>query len=206
MNVVARPLFADIQLAGAGAKLAAFVNGNLAGWATPTGSVPNVHYNLSLKNVGAGAITFKFYDAARQYLYTETTSLVYQPGGTAGSVAAPYGLQLSPLVPSLAPNGLVTVAIDDPAWLGNYPVNFIVWDCDYPNLRRDTVQAVFSVVSDMRPEIHSPSTVSFEENACSTLYDAQTTDPNNSEGAGLTYALAGGPDAGRFSINVQTGF
>jgi hypothetical protein len=205
MNVVARPLFADVRLAGAGAKLAAFVNGNLAGWAAPTGVAPNVSYNLVLKNVGAGPISFQFYDAAPHYLYTENTNLQYVAGGSVGTIASPYQIQLSPLVPTLAANGQFSVAIDDPTWLGAYPINFIAWDCNYPLLRRDTTQAVFTITNDIRPIISSPNTVNFEENACSTLYDTQTTDPNNSEGAGLTYSLVGGADVGRFSINPVTG-
>jgi hypothetical protein len=205
MTVIARPLFADIQLAGAGAKLAGFVNGNLAGWASPVGSPPNVSYTLVLKNVGAGNITFRFYDAGRQYLYEEATNLAYAAGGTVGTIASPYLIQLSPLVPSLDANGVISIAIDDPTWMGSYPIDFIVWDCDYPNLRRDTFQAIFSIISDIRPEINSAIAVNFEENACSTLYDTETTDPNNSEGNGLSYALAGGADVSKFAINAQNG-
>ncbi|MCC6412130.1 MAG: HYR domain-containing protein, partial [Saprospiraceae bacterium] len=205
MNIVARPLFANVQLAGAGAKLAAFVNGNLAGWATPSGVAPNVSYSLQLKNVGAGAITFRFYDATRQYLYEENTGLAFVAGGSVGTVASPYLIQLSPLLPSMAPVGQITVAIDDPTWMGSYPIDFIVWDCDYPNLRRDTFQAVFSIVNDTRPSITSPTAVNFEENACYTLYDTQSSDPNYSEGAGLSYTLDGGADVSRFAINAHTG-
>lgn len=205
MTVIARPLFGDVPLAGAGAKLAAFVNGNLAGWATPTGISPNISYTILIKNVGAGAITFRFYDAVRQYLYEENTNLAFVAGGSVGAVGSPYLIQLSPLVPSMAPIGQMTVAIDDPTWTGSFPIDFIVWDCDYPNLRRDTFQAVFSIISDIRPEINSATAVNFEENACSTLYDTQTSDPNNSEGNGLSYALAGGADASKFSIDAQTG-
>jgi len=205
MTVIARPLFADEQLAGAGTKLAGFVNGNLAGWASPVGVPPNVSYTLVLKNVGAGAITFKLYDAVNQYLYEELTTLAFAAGGSVGTIAAPYLIQLSPLVPSLDANGVISIAIDDPSWMGSYPIDFIVWDCDYPNLRRDTFQAIFSIISDIRPEITSATAVNFEENACSVLYDTETSDPNNSEGMGLTYALDGGADVGRFSINAQTG-
>ncbi|MDO8972103.1 MAG: HYR domain-containing protein, partial [Saprospiraceae bacterium] len=205
MNIVARPLFANVQLAGAGAKLAAFVNGNLAGWATPTGVAPNISYSLQLANVGAGPITFRFYDATRQYLYEELTGLAYVAGGSVGSVSSPYLIQLSPLVPSMAPIGQITVAIDDPSWKGSYPIDFIVWDCDYPDLRRDTFQAIFSIVNDTRPSITSATAVNFEENACSTLYDTESSDPNYSEGAGLSYSLDGGADLNRFSIDAQTG-
>ena len=205
MSVIARPLFADEQLAGPGARLAAFVNGVLAGWASPAGTSPNITYSLLLNNVGAGPITFKFYDAANQHLYTKITPLVFAAGGSAGTIAAPYVLQLSPLVPSLAANGTISIAIADPTWLGAYPIDFIVWDCDYPGLRRDTVQAIYTITTDIRPQITSPASVNFQENACSVLYDTQTADPNNSEGAGLTYALAGGADAIKFAINAATG-
>lgn len=205
MQIIVRPLFAEIQLAGPGAKLAAFVNSVLAGWATPTGVAPNVYYSLQLSNVGSGAITFRFYDAARQFLYEKTGNLNFVAGGSVGSVGAPYNLQLSPLVPTLNGAGVVQVGIQDPNWLGTFPVRVLVWDCLFPQLRRDSALVLFSVVSDVRPEITSPAAVSFEENACNTLYDAKTTDPNYTEGAGLIYSLAGGADANRFTINAVTG-
>ncbi len=204
MTVIVRPLFADVQLAGANAKLAGFVNGILAGWAAPVGVFPNISYSLSLKNVGAGNITFKLYDAAHQYLYEELSSLTFVAGGSVGTVSSPYLLQLSPLVPALAANGVVTIAIDDPTWLGAYPIDFIVWDCNFP-ARRDTTQAIFTITTDLRPNITSPATVNYEENACAVLYDTQAADPTNSEGAGLTYSLAGGTDVSRFAINASNG-
>jgi hypothetical protein len=205
MTVVVRPLFANLQLAGAGAKLAAFVGGNLAGVASPTGTAPNVTYQLALQNVGAGPITFRFYHATNQYLYEKISTLPFTAGGTAGTVSAPILLQLAPLVPSLSNTGQVQIGIVDSAWVGNFPINFIVWDCHFPTTRRDTQQAVYSVVADKRPKITSSTTTSFEENACTVLYDTQSTDPNNAEGAGLTYSLAGGADAAKFAVNPQTG-
>lgn len=205
MSIIARPQFVDIQLAGAGSKLAAYVNGTRAAWATATGAPPNVTYQLSLKNVGAGNISFEFYDADNQYLYTENSNLTFVSGGSIGSVSNPYLIQLSPLIPSIGPGNVVNVAIDDPNWLGSYPVDIIAFDCDYPDLRRDTEQVVFTIQTDIRPNITSSSSVNFEENACYVLYDTQTSDPNNSEGNGLTYSLDGGADASRFSINAQNG-
>ncbi|MBC7773834.1 MAG: cadherin repeat domain-containing protein, partial [Phycisphaerae bacterium] len=205
MTVIARPLFADVQLAGAGAKLAGFVDGNLAGWAAPTGAAPNVSYTLTLANVGAGKIAFEFFDAARQYLYTDSSNLSFVAGGSVGTIASPYLDQLSPLLPALDANGVMTIAILDTSWLGSYPIDFIVWDCDYPDQRRDTTQAVFTITNDVRPVITSAASVNFQENACSVLYDTQTSDPNDSEGAGLTYTLAGGADVTRFAIDAVTG-
>jgi hypothetical protein len=205
MTVIARPVFVDLQLAGAGAKLAGFVNGNLAGWASPTGVSPNISYSLTLANVGTGKITFQFYDADNQYLYVDSSSLDFVAGGAVGTVQSPYLIQLSPLFPALDTNGEMTIAILDTSWLGAYPIDFIVWDCDYPDTRRDTTQAVFTITNDERPQITSPTTVNFEENACVTLYDTQTSDPNDGEGAGLSYALAGGADEAKFTIDVTTG-
>jgi hypothetical protein len=68
MTVTARPLFDDIQLAGTGAELAAFRGSTLIGKASPSGSAPNITYTLTLANLGTGNITFKFYDASRQYI------------------------------------------------------------------------------------------------------------------------------------------
>ncbi|MCC6462976.1 MAG: HYR domain-containing protein [Saprospiraceae bacterium] len=205
MSVVARPLFADQALAGPGAKLAAFVNKILVGTADPLGVPPNVVYPMSLQNLAAGPIVFRFYHAENQFLYEKTTKLNFVPGGSAGTVAAPLAVQLAPLVPALAANGTVTVAIADPDWRGTFPVNFIVWDCDFPLLRRDTSATFFSVTDDNRPEITSPAAVNFQENACAVLYDAQAVDPSDAEGSGLSYALAGGADAARFAIDPATG-
>ena len=204
MTVIARPLFADEVLAGAGAKLAAFANNILLGTASPTGIAPDISYSLTLQNLGTGPITFRFYHAVNQYLYEKVTTLAFTPGATVGSVAAPFAIQLSPLVPTLAPNGSVEVTVADTSWLGTYPVDFIVWDCNFPD-RRDTVRAFFSVGADNRPHITSPPGIDFKEGACYALYDAQTTDPIDSEGSGLTYSLAGGADVGKFSIDPVTG-
>ncbi len=205
MTVIARVLFGDEQLSGGSARLAAFVNGVLAGSGTPTGVPSSISYSLQLQNVGAGPITFKFYDATNQYLYEKLTSLVFTPGGSTGSVAAPYLIQLSPIVPTLAANGEVQIAIADTAWRGSFPVDFIVWDCDFPVQRRDTMRVTFSVVVNNNPQITSPQAVNFKEASCAPLYDTQATDPNDSEGSGLTYSITGGADALKFSINATNG-
>ncbi|MCK6690476.1 MAG: hypothetical protein L6Q97_00065 [Thermoanaerobaculia bacterium] len=205
MSIVARPLFADVPLAGPGAKLAAFVNNTLVGTASPSGTPPFVYYSLSLQNLAAGPVTFRFYHAPNQYLYEKTTTLQFSPGAAAGTPAGPYPIQFAPLVPALAADGAVQVTIADPDWLGDFPVDFIVKDCRFPAARRDTAQALFSIVADNRPAITSPPAVNFTENACSLLYDAQATDPNESEGNGLTFSLAGGADETRFAVNPVNG-
>lgn len=205
MTVIVRPLFADEPLGGPGAKLAAFAGNTLLGVTTPAGIWPNIYYNLQLQNLGSGPLTFRFYHAENQYLYEKTTTLTFTPGAAAGSVAAPVLLQFSPLLPVLSASGEVTVSIVDSTWRGSYPVDFIVWDCHFEGLRRDTVRALFSVVEDNRPHITSALEINFQEGACYVLYDAQTTDPNDSEGNGLTYSITGGADATKFSIHPSTG-
>lgn len=118
---------------------------------------------------------------------------------------APYTLQNSPVVPTIAPDGSVSLQITDPAWRGSITIDFIVWDCDYPNERRDTTSATFSVLDDNNPHITSPPTVNYQENACADLYDTQSVDPNNAEGSGLTYSIQGGADASKFAIDMSTG-
>ena len=205
MTVVARPLFAGETLAGAGAKLAAFVGATLVGKAEPSGTPPFVYYSLSLQNLAIGPITFRFYHAENQYLYEKSTSLLLKPGTAVGSAAGPYTIQFAPLVPTLDAGGTVQVAVADPAWLGDFPVDFIAKDCQFPGARRDTASAVFSVTADNRPRFSSPPVAGFMENACSALYDAQATDPNDSEGAGLSYSIAGGADEERFAIDAGSG-
>ncbi|MCK6693837.1 MAG: cadherin repeat domain-containing protein, partial [Thermoanaerobaculia bacterium] len=158
-----------------------------------------------LQNLAAGPITFRFYHAENQYLYEKTTALQFKPGTAAGNAAGPYPIEFAPLVPTLDAGGTVQITVSDPTWLGNFPVDFIVKDCQFPNTRRDTASAVFSVTNDNRPHLGSPPAVSFRENACSALYDAQATDPADSEGAGLSYSIAGGADAGKFAIDATSG-
>ncbi|MDX2136445.1 MAG: T9SS type A sorting domain-containing protein [Saprospiraceae bacterium] len=205
MTITARPLFVDLPLAGAGAQLAAYVNGVLAATATPTGTPPNVFYTLELQNVASGAISFQFYHAAEQFLYEKNTTLTFSAGGSLGTVAAPYPIQLSPLVPVLTANGEVEIQIVDSTWRGIFPIDFIVWDCDYPLLRRDTTTATFSIEDNNNPAITSSPTATFEENACYEVYDTQTLDPNDAEGSGLSYSIEGGNDDDKFSIDPVTG-
>ncbi|MFZ4635501.1 MAG: hypothetical protein ACOYNO_14955, partial [Saprospiraceae bacterium] len=207
MTVIARPLFDKIQMAGAGTELAAFRGNTLVGKAGPTGTAPNITYNLTLANLGTGNLTFRLYDASRQYLYTLATNQAFVPGGSAGSAGAPYLIQYCPLTPSIAPSGVVSMGINDTNWFGTLPVNYMVWDCPFPNLaaRRDTATGSYTRFNNPNPTIISSSGVNFQENTCLELYDAQTYDPNFSEGNGLTYALVGGADQTKFSINATTG-
>lgn len=207
MTVTARPLFDKIQLAGAGTELAAFRGNTLVGKAGPTGTAPNITYNFTLANLGTGNLTFKLYDASKQYLYTLATNLAFVPGGAAGSAGAPYLIQYCPLSPSIATSGVVSMGINDTNWFGTLPVNYMVWDCPFPNLaaRRDTATGSYTRFNNPNPTIISSAGVNFQEQTCLELYDAQTYDPNFSEGSGLTYALVGGADQAKFSINATTG-
>jgi hypothetical protein len=55
------------------------------------------------------------------------------------------------------------------------------------------------------PLIYSLSEVPYEEGTCGEVLDVQASDDESSEGNGLVYSLAGGADAGRFSLHQQTG-
>lgn len=207
MTVIARPLFDKIQLAGAGSELAAFRGNTLIGKASPTGTAPNITYNMTLANLGTGNITFKFYDAVRKYLYTLPTNLAFVPGGAAGSNNAPYVIQYCPLTPTISASGVVSIVINDNNWLGTLPINYVVWDCPFPDLpsRRDTATGSYTRIFDPNPDIISPVTVNFQENTCLLLYDTETDDANFTEGNGLTYSITGGADQSKFSINATTG-
>lgn len=56
-----------------------------------------------------------------------------------------------------------------------------------------------------RPLIYSLPLVKYAENTCSQVLDVQSSDNVNSEGNGLVYSIVGGADAGKFSIQPQTG-
>ncbi|MEO0007313.1 MAG: hypothetical protein RJA20_1509, partial [Bacteroidota bacterium] len=207
MTVTARVLFDDIQLAGSGTQLAAFLGSTLVGTANPVGTSPDITYTLTLANLGTGNITFKFYDATRQYLYTLNSSLAFVSGGSAGTSGSPYIIQLCPFTPGINSSGVATLAINDNDWLGTLPVNYVVSDCMFPALtsRRDTSTASYTRFYSPNPVITSASTVSFQENTCLQVYNTQSYDPNYTEGSGLTYTITGGADQSKFSINAATG-
>ncbi|MBK7936620.1 MAG: hypothetical protein IPJ82_05810 [Lewinellaceae bacterium] len=57
-----------------------------------------------------------------------------------------------------------------------------------------------------KPFISSPASVDFIELSCpDTLHDVQASDNANVEADGLTFSITGGPDASKFSIDVQWG-
>ncbi|MEQ1746054.1 MAG: T9SS type A sorting domain-containing protein [Saprospiraceae bacterium] len=117
----------------------------------------------------------------------------------------PFTVMNTPILPIIAPDGSVQIQINDSAWRGSMTIDFVVWDCDFPTQRRDTTSATFSVMDDNNPHFTSPPTVNYRESACTELYDAQATDPNNSEGSGLTYSISGGADMSKFSVNPANG-
>ena len=55
------------------------------------------------------------------------------------------------------------------------------------------------------PLIYSLSEVNYAVNTCSDVLDVQTSDNQNSEGNGLSYSLAGGADAAKFTIDPISG-
>lgn len=66
---------------------------------------------------------------------------------------------------------------------------------------------VLELAPSERPFITSAGTAGFTELVCASdsLLDIQATDNQDSEGNGLVYSLSGGPDAGKFAIDPQTG-
>ncbi|MFN0015997.1 MAG: HYR domain-containing protein [Saprospiraceae bacterium] len=117
----------------------------------------------------------------------------------------PFTSMNTPILPIIAPDGSVQIQINDPDWRGSMTIDFIVWDCDFPTQRRDTTSATFSVVDDNNPHFTSPPAINYRESACTELYDAQATDPNDAEGSGLVYSISGGADMSKFSINPVNG-
>lgn len=56
-----------------------------------------------------------------------------------------------------------------------------------------------------RPLIYSIGAVDYAVNSCAEVLDVQASDNQDSEGNGLSYSIAGGADATKFSIDPQTG-
>ncbi len=63
---------------------------------------------------------------------------------------------------------------------------------------------VTDVVENTAPVITTPATASVAENTTAVI-DIATTDDADREGAGLRYAITGGPDAALFGLNAATG-
>jgi hypothetical protein len=192
-------------LAGSGSKLAAYVNNMLVGTATQSGVAPYVWYAINLQNRAAGPITFKFFHDTGQYIYEIPTTTNFVGGGTLGSIASPYLLQCSPLLPVLVTGNTLQTTVKNTAWVGSFPMNIMVYDCDYSVERRDTVRVLYNVVPNNKPLFVTDSTINFQENSCSAVYDALAVDLSDAEGNGLIYSIQGGADASKFSVNPATG-
>ena len=205
MRMVVRPVFVESPLVGSGSKLAAYVNNILVGTATQSGVAPSVSYAINLQNLAAGPITFKFFHDTGQYIYEIPTTVNFVAGGTLGSVASPYLLQCSPLLPVIVTGNTLRTTVINTAWLGSFPMNIMVYDCDFSDDRRDTVRVRYNVVPNNKPLFVTDSTINFQENSCGAVYDALAVDLADAEGNGLTYSIQGGADASKFSLNPATG-
>lgn len=90
------------------------------------------------------------------------------------------------------------------SYLGAVTENGIVFDRYKIGTTSFGVQQGIFVQQGLAPSLVSPAAVAMAENAL-FVADVQATDDRSSEGAGLSYAIAGGADAALFAIDSTTG-
>jgi hypothetical protein len=207
MSIIGKVRFGDAELATPGCTLAAYVGGTLRGVATPIFSGGSYWYFMVLSSGAVGNISFKFYDAARQYQYDIASTLSFSPNATVGSIPAPQIIQAAPLDVQATAGGQVSATIQNTVWTGSQQVRIIGWDCDDATLKRDTGIAYFNVdpAYTGAPYLFTPDTVRFLENSCTELYDTGAFDNLDAEGSGLTYSVVGGADQAKFALDGATG-
>ena len=133
MNLVVQANFGGQVISGASHKLAGFVNGQLAGVASPQMVLGKELYFLTLANMGKGEIILKFYDADHQYMHEKASGINFFPATTEGNAVAPIVIDYAPIAIDLLPDGTWTSTVIDPYWIGEQHVLFFAKDCDYPD-------------------------------------------------------------------------
>ena len=144
MNIIAEVAFGNVPMGGNGSLLAAYRGATLVGVAPPQVSGNNIFYFMTAQNIGSGPLSFKYYHAAGQYLYTVPGTVPFVPGSTLGAIDGATLVQVSPLSVVVALDNTVSITVNDPAWTGSFPVGFRVEDCLFPTERSDVEQVTFS--------------------------------------------------------------
>ena len=144
MTLIMEAKFGGTPLSGMSNKLAGFVNGQIAGVASPMQIFGEELYFLSLSNVGKGEIIFKFYDAERQYLHEKESGLNFNPAASVGSFNAPFQADFAPFLIDLTPTGEWTTTVLDDDWSGEQRATFYAQDCHYAD-KIDSLEVIFSV-------------------------------------------------------------
>ena len=131
MSLVVQPDFGGNQIVGASNKLAAFVNGIIAGVANPQTVLGKELYFLTLANVGKGEVVLKLYNADNQYIHEKTTGINFLPTSALGDFNHPFVVDFAPFLINLSMDGSWTSTVLDPNWFGEQHVMFFARDCKY---------------------------------------------------------------------------
>lgn len=207
MSLNAKVTFGGVEQYAAGSQLAVFINNELRGVASPTLSGGSYWYFIIVNNGTAGKITFKYYDSANAYIYECPTNHNFVSNSILGSVMEPYEVKLEPVLVQINAEGTLSATVQNPDWTGKLSVEISAKDCQYPDINSalDTACFIIDPNDTGAPVIFSATRVSFTETSCLPLYDTDAFDQKDREGNGLTYRIAGGPDAAFFEINANTG-
>ncbi len=144
MNLVVQAEFGGKLISGISNKLAAFVNGQLVGMASPQVVSGKELYFLTLANLAKGTITFKFYDGNHLFLHEKKKGPNFIPAASLGNFIAPFKVDFAPILVNVSPDANWTTTVLDDAWTGEQQTLFIAKDCTY-NEKADSVEVVFLV-------------------------------------------------------------
>ncbi len=142
MSLVVRADFGGKAFDGSSDLLAGFVNGQLAGSASPVNVGGESLFFLTLANLGSGEVTFEFFDAEHEYLHTKAPGLAFVPAGAVGSVVDPFIVEFSPFLVEVDVEGVWTTTLLDPLWMGELQGIFSAVDCGYSQ-KRDSMEVTF---------------------------------------------------------------
>ncbi|MFT6128571.1 MAG: hypothetical protein ACJATN_000284 [Neolewinella sp.] len=125
-------------------RLAAFIDGELAGVAAPTDYLGEPIYLLSIgSNDGLVLpVEIRFYSGDLRQVFTYPVEVLYNPSTQTGSLQDPGMMDFSPLVPTIDEFGTLSVDIQNPALTTVQSFELLAADCEFPELN-DVQQAVF---------------------------------------------------------------
>ncbi|MBK9256203.1 MAG: putative metal-binding motif-containing protein [Saprospiraceae bacterium] len=148
MTITSRIIFTDKYIfSHPDDKAAIFIDNQVRAVATPIDVNGEAMFFFNIGgNTSSEQMTLRFYSGAMKTVLEYPFPLTYLPYKIMGSFDDPTIFDFSPLRPVIAPDGSVTILIQDPEWRGQQKFNFIAYDCNYSTVLADTTQATFCIV------------------------------------------------------------
>ena len=145
MNVTAEVRSDNVNRTGISQQLAAYVDDQLRGVASPALFNGKWVYFLSIfSNQSGEQIEFKFYDAAAHKIYPVNEKLVFASNAIYGSPNAPYQLNAGNILLRLSGQNILNVIIPDTNWYGTETVTIFATDVNTVPHFSDSVKVQFT--------------------------------------------------------------